>query len=290
MCYTLFDEAHPDFPDYVRYGVYQREKAPTTGLEHYQGYVEFTTPKKLGGLKKWMPTAHFEPRKGSRDQARSYCMKEDTRVSDPVEYGSWTQGGQGTRNDVSSACATLKQHGLKRVAEEHPEVFVKYARGLRELSSMLEVISPMDDFTPSAWQKILLDEIKTPHRRRIYWVWSQEGNVGKSHITDYLIRNKGAIPLEGRMVDMAYAYNYERIVVFPQTRTQSNNMEHLYSFAEKLKDGHFMSTKYETKVKVFNPPEVVFFTNIPPPGTDTFSSDRLFVINAGPMLGGRPFM
>lgn len=123
------------WPEYVRYGVYQREKGEQ-GTEHFQGYVEFSTKKTFAALKTWLPTAHFEVRKGTREQARNYCMKEDTRVDGPWEHGTWATQ-QGKRTDLEGAVQTLKAHGIKRVAQEHPEVFVKFHKGLRELAAVL---------------------------------------------------------------------------------------------------------------------------------------------------------
>ena len=62
-------------PD-LRYVVFQREKAPETGTEHYQGYFEFTQPKWFTTIKKYLSKehigvdAHIEARRGKRSQAR----------------------------------------------------------------------------------------------------------------------------------------------------------------------------------------------------------------------------
>lgn len=39
-------------------------------------------------------SVHVEARRGSRDQARDYCFKEDPA---PFEFGSFEAGGQGSR-------------------------------------------------------------------------------------------------------------------------------------------------------------------------------------------------
>ena len=38
--------------------------------------------------------AHFEPRRGTRDQARDYCRKAETKVDGPWEHGAFGAGGQ----------------------------------------------------------------------------------------------------------------------------------------------------------------------------------------------------
>lgn len=46
-----------------------------TGNLHYQGYLEFQTSRKLTCCKALLPSAHFEIRRGSRQQAIAYVMK-----------------------------------------------------------------------------------------------------------------------------------------------------------------------------------------------------------------------
>lgn len=135
----------------VRYEVYQ-EEIGEQGTPHIQGYVEFARPVRLAALKKWLPSAHWEARLGTRDQARAYCMKDDTRRpgTTPTEIGAW-ETCQGRRNDLTSACETLKQHGLKRVAEDHPEMWVKFHRGFESLDNKLRVVPEVWDGEFDNW-------------------------------------------------------------------------------------------------------------------------------------------
>lgn len=116
----------------VRYAVFQLEKGESE-TEHFQGYVEFSKVRKIGGLKKLLPRAHWETRKGTREQARDYCMKSDSRVQEPVEIGDFSKGGQGARADLVSAMSLVKQGKTDlEIAEAVPSVWLRYSRGLRE--------------------------------------------------------------------------------------------------------------------------------------------------------------
>lgn len=64
------------------YTVYGKEKG-TEGTPHLQGYVYFKNQRTMSALKKKLPKAHWEPRRGSHEQARDYCKKD----GDFVEYG-----------------------------------------------------------------------------------------------------------------------------------------------------------------------------------------------------------
>lgn len=281
-CFTVNNPtfAPEDLPaaTYERYVCWQLE-CGENGTVHVQGYVEFDRPVRLAALKRWLATAHFEKRHGTREQARDYCRKEDSRLAGPYERGDFAAGGAGTRNDLAEAVNALKEGGIRAVVEQCPTAFVKFHRGIYELQRQMEV-KPRDlDFVPRLWQQDVLDYFTgEPDDRHILWVTDGVGNKGKSRLARHLILEHGAVQLEGRVQDMAYLYNKERIVVIDISRAQEDNTKHLYSFAEKLKNGIVVCTKYESHTKIFNPPHVIFFSN----NTwdrDLWSLDRVIEIN-----------
>lgn len=267
-CFTVNNPSFPpeDLPaglDVERYVSWQLE-AGDNATPHIQGYVELAKPQRLAALKRWLPTAHFEPRRGTRDEARDYTRKDDTRESGPWERGDWLAGGAGKRNDLAEAVNALKAGGMKRVREECPTAYVKFSRGLHALAKGLEADNREsdNDFAPRPWQSRVLDMLKAPaDDRHIIWVTDTQGNKGKSRLARHLVLSHKAVVLEGRVQDMAYAYDKEPIVVIDITRAQADNTKHLYSFAEKLKNGMIVSTKYESEMKIFKPPHVIFFSN-----------------------------
>jgi len=125
-CFTLNNPTDKlIWDEKVRYAVYQLEKGDQ-GTPHYQGYIEFDKPSRMP--KKLIPGAHFEARKGTRDQARAYCMKDESRVEGPFEYGEWIEG-QGARSDIHKMVQTCKKGTTKQeLIEEHTEVYAKYPR------------------------------------------------------------------------------------------------------------------------------------------------------------------
>lgn len=121
----------------VEYGIFQEENAGTT---HFQGYLELKKPYYLSGLKKIIASAHWEERKGTREQARAYCTKDKgkgagpdpTWVAGPWEIGQFGST-QGKRTDLASAIATMRDSGWLAMVRDHPEAYVKYHRGLASL-------------------------------------------------------------------------------------------------------------------------------------------------------------
>lgn len=139
-CFTL-NNPREDFSldyDQVRYSVYQLERG-ANGTEHIQGYVSFRTPKSFPFCQAYVPGAHWEVRRGTEEEASAYCSKEQGRISEPVVHGRIAEPGK--RTDLDSAIVTLRETlSLKRVAEEHPSVYVKFSRGLRDLQRIM--VSP----------------------------------------------------------------------------------------------------------------------------------------------------
>lgn len=242
------------------------------GTPHLQGRITFKRTYRLAALKKLAPKVHWEPTNCAQDSL--YVMKDGSDVVIDVNNKA-----QGQRNDLEDAIEVLKTSGIKRVAKDHSSVFVKFHKGLRELEAELEELPGDKEFVPRRWQQKMMDIVKGPvHPRAIYWIYDQKGQKGKSRLTSHLVLEHGAIKLQGRVSDMAYAYDKHPIVVFDVARTQAENLNHLYSFAEELKNGIITSTKYQSRMKVFKPPHVIFFANVLPQ-EGVWSDDRLQLIN-----------
>lgn len=124
---------------FVRGAIYQEEECPTSARRHIQGYIECLRPVALATVRSGMAGDHVEVCRGSQAANVAYCTKPDSRVSgsEPSTFG--TLSGQGSRTDLSSVCG-LVEEGLcaKRIAEEHPETFVKYHKGIERLISLRE--------------------------------------------------------------------------------------------------------------------------------------------------------
>lgn len=122
------------FVDQIRYLVCQEEEAPTTKKRHLQGYCELTCPARLSQVKEWLacPTGHFEIARGSAQQNKAYCTKEESRVDGPWEYGT-IGGAQGKRKDLELLADIVKEKGAEAVAELHPHQYIKFHRGLNAL-------------------------------------------------------------------------------------------------------------------------------------------------------------
>lgn len=124
-------EALPSF----RYLVFQEERGET-GTLHYQAYIEFASSVRGTCFRNVGTPIHFERRRGTRDQARAYPQKEETRTRGPFEHGSWI-AGPGTRTDIQTLANFIRAgNNLPAVAEEHPAMLLRYSRGVQLLCTL----------------------------------------------------------------------------------------------------------------------------------------------------------
>lgn len=130
----------------VKYIVIGRETG-ASGTPHLQGYLELNNKVSLSGVKDIVgQRAHIEARRGSPKEAAGYCKKGTDTSSDFAEFfprteddpGTWDyvlEAGeitaQGKRTDLTPAVEMIMQgERLDTVFREHPEIFVRYGRGL----------------------------------------------------------------------------------------------------------------------------------------------------------------
>lgn len=81
--------------DSCRYLVYGREIGDDKKTPHLQGYGELKRQTVFSKVKKALPKAHLEARKGTAAQASEYCKKE----GDYKEFGTISKPGK--RNDLA---------------------------------------------------------------------------------------------------------------------------------------------------------------------------------------------
>lgn len=124
-----------DLPAGMTYLTYQREIAPTTLQEHWQGYLELTSRQRLPGVKRILgdPAAHFEARKGTGRQAADYCQKDESRKAGtlPVELGEISSVTQGERTDLMAVKHLLDEgKNEKEIADMEFTTWAKYYRAI----------------------------------------------------------------------------------------------------------------------------------------------------------------
>jgi len=128
-----------EFAEQTVYLVYQHEIGES-GTRHLQGFFRFKSRRSHQAICKEFAKSpargiYLARRKGTVEQAIEYCTREAKRDkssgSEIVEFGS-KPVGSGSRTDIRS-CVNLVKEGkrMRELFEDHPEVMVKYARGIQ---------------------------------------------------------------------------------------------------------------------------------------------------------------
>ena len=91
----------------ISYFTFQLEQAKTE-TPHFQMYLEFDKSKYFLQLKDLLPRGtHIEQRQRTREKARNYCQKEDSRIGTKFyEWGDF--GNQGKRTDIHDIIDCVK--------------------------------------------------------------------------------------------------------------------------------------------------------------------------------------
>lgn len=130
------------------------------------------------------------------------------------------------------------------------------------------------------WQAMLEKYIQGPVcDRRIVWIYDKEGCGGKSKFCKYMdwkyktqtigySDSKDAMYMVSKSPG-AKAYFFDLTRTKPKMFSQGD----LYASIEQIKNGHFMNSKYESKVVLMDPPHVVIFSN-QMPDMDSLTTDR----------------
>jgi len=116
----------------VRYFCGQLEVGEQSSVRHLQAYVEFNGPVGLAAVRKLFPRCHAEVRRGSPEEAKRYCSKEETRVAGSFfECGECPQGGgkQGAREDLVAVRVAIEGGAsVSKLYSEFPVTCAKYPK------------------------------------------------------------------------------------------------------------------------------------------------------------------
>lgn len=174
--YTSFNITLPNLDDSMIYHCRQLETCPTTGKNHWQGYIRFKLQHKRKELsKKYGKTIHWDVARGTVQQNRTYCSKLETRATPPAhapskgagpmmgpaapdcvvtelqsprlysatispefhEWGTIPQS-QGHRSDLEEIGERVKLGcNISDIASDFPSQYIRYSQGIDKLKARL---------------------------------------------------------------------------------------------------------------------------------------------------------
>lgn len=149
--------------DGCKYVTGQLEKAES-GTIHIQYFLHFESNRRGTALKEHCSKSHFEIVKINNGADR-YCMKEDTRVDGPWEFGI-PPARRNVKGDLKSRNQYIMEYGVVNAVKEGHIDITKFKQANQSVNAFMMVDTP--PFSPPAVRGI--------------WIWGSPG-VGKSFWT-----------------------------------------------------------------------------------------------------------
>lgn len=158
------------------YAVYQLETAPETGRIHGQLFVKWANKVRWAQANSCdlfqhdgITGVHTEKAKFP-DEARAYCMKEETRFAGPYEFGVWV--AMGRRSDLEKIYDMVRERATSyEILDAAPASFIRYSRGIER--AQLLVPPPL-----------------VCRRREVYLCYGESG-CGKSYFARMVAKRGG---------------------------------------------------------------------------------------------------
>jgi len=224
------------------------EACPETQHMHLHLIMKMSEPCKFTWLKgmpffSTAPRVNFKPifeMKG----AQAYVGKEESRVAGPWEWGNC--GKQGQRNDIEAGIETMQENGwgltgYKRLAEEHPAMIIKWAKGFIELGRIRGAREPAE----------LLEEI--------ICCWGTPGS-GKTHYAKTYSDSVYMVPSVngGNVMPYFNTYQNEEVCFFDEFQGKSFNLDDWKKIFQPGTDprkqellGRYISVQFGSRVAIF---------------------------------------
>lgn len=273
----------------ITYGIFG-EEVGEAGTPHLQGYVQLGKPQTVSAFQKKLKKAGVKCAlliaKGDLASNIEYCSKDASTEEGSLHiWGS--PKSSGTRSDLAQI-RDMIESGCNRddIIEKFPGDWFRYRKNIVEQMKYRQqklrdaaYKEEMETTVLRTWQKDAVVTLLAQNDREVLWIVDYKGDTGKSYLSRWLHAMKGAFEVtSGKTADIAYAYNYEPIVVFDFSRQKQEFVN--YSAIEDFKNGRIFSPKYESKTLRFKSAKVIVFSNWDPDET-TLSEDRWNIIRMG---------
>jgi len=241
-CFTLNNYLANDLDDIVEicktkgFKYIIGKEVGESGTKHLQGFISCEKIQRLPEIVK-NKRIHWEKAKAGEEANKKYCSKDG-------DY-------------VTNFLRPEEKRKLLRIPEK----------------------SELRD-----WQLEVLDRVEENQDREIVWRYDELGGTGKTTLTKYLVHELGALCVDGKKADILYgastlikSYDEETLfykkIIFILDLSRSLEGFVSYDSIEKLKNGLWYSSKYESGMTMIPPPVVIVFANFPP-DKKKLSADR----------------
>lgn len=233
--FTINNPSESDYAAFhtldASYKIYGDEVGES-GTPHMQGYVELNKQTAFSTIKKLLPGAHIEKRRGTAQQAADYCKKD----------GAFTEVGEisrpGKRNDLEDFLTSAKAEKPSREDLLSSTLYMRYPRHCDAIIDHFHPAQPLES----------LDN---------YWIYGETG-VGKS----FGARQQYGESLYDKAVNKWWDnYRGEDTVLIDDVDT---NHKFLGFFLKRWGDHYPFPAEYKGGSRVIRPVRIVVTSNYHP--------------------------
>jgi len=285
ICFTNFGLKIDYLPDDVQFIAFGQEVCPSTQREHQQGFAYTPIAQRFSWWSKKFPKGmHMEIMRGTFADNERYCSKEGQYT----EIGTKPMKNGASRN--AHDIVVLMEEGMRptQIARTYGHLFETVARTnafceriyneIEQEKALVEMKEKTKELHPH--QQHALDLLFKQTDRKILWIWSSCGNVGKSHLATHVVAHYNGILVQGEVKRMIYGFIQQKnpYVVVDLARTQEDHHKSIYQFLEQVKNGMLFNTFQSPGMVCFQPPKVVVFANFKP-DMEAWSDDRYQIVD-----------
>ena len=226
---------------YCRFVIMQKEKAPTTGELHWQGYVQLIAKQQITWLKNHISNvAHWEIAKGDPESNIAYCSKDDTAVQPPERFTHGTVVHERQRTDLETLKGAIRKgERLHSLIDEFSHLFAHNPKGMM---LMFNTFHPIQE-------KI----------NRVVQVYYGKTGTGKSHMARTNYPDAFIYPVQHSSMTWFDGYQGEKTVIFDEFSGQMS-----LEMMKKVIDCWRVSVPIKGGFVPWEP-EMIIFTSQKPP-------------------------
>lgn len=212
------------------------------------------------------------------DKNISYVIGKEIGESGTPHLQGFIKSPRKIRPDSLKLCKSIHWEKSKGSVEDNIKYCTKdgnaiYSNDLRPL----QCLSVLYEWQSKIEQFILSN---SPDGRTVNWLYDLRGGKGKSAFCKYMFIRHNCLTIQGGkladIMNIIFNTNMRKVqcVFIDIPRCNSNKIS--YSAIECILNGMITNTKFETGVKVFNPPHIYVFANFEP-DYEKLSHDRWHV-------------
>lgn len=156
FCFTLNNYTEEDIVNIkdlgnFKYLIFGKEVGES-GTPHLQGFVYYLTNRSLRAVKKDIPRAHFEVKKGTFKQAIDYCKKDDNYCEVGVAPIDAVEKGDKQRVKWAMIMEKARVGDEDWLLENHPDIYFNQLHNFRSHRVFdLKTLVYHDKDTPHEW-------------------------------------------------------------------------------------------------------------------------------------------